>query len=174
LGARRGAKVHTGFLTAYESIRKPVLQYLYVAREKCKNCKIVVTGHSLGGALAVLAALDFTLKGIKVSSVFTFGCPRVGDPVFAHWWDSRVAPGNAYRFVHRSDLVPHLPPSNMAVKKAFKHVGKELWQTRVVTWSCGYGEHTTCSYKIPFYEGVASDHVKYFGLSGVSLSNPCN
>jgi hypothetical protein len=173
--ARRGAKVHTGFLKSYESLRRNVWNALIAAQGACKDCEIVVTGHSLGGAQAVLAALDFTLNGKKVSSIYTFGCPRVGDPVFSKWWNSIVAPNNAHRFVHKNDLIPHLPPSNMVVQKAFWHAGKEVWETKFpgFTRLCGYGENPTCSFKIPFNRGVITDHVKYFGVQGVDLLNPC-
>lgn len=69
---------------------------------------IMVTGHSLGGALAMLAAYELTLAGYPVELVVTFGTPRVGNSVFAASYDAVVTQGNltlggvtletAYRF----------------------------------------------------------------------------
>jgi pimeloyl-ACP methyl ester carboxylesterase len=57
-------------------------------------------GHSLGGALATLAADRLT----GVTGVFTFGSPAVGDARFASRWN---VPGK--RFRNFTDIVPWLP-----------------------------------------------------------------
>lgn len=46
----------------------------------------MVTGHSLGGALAILAAADIKSVGHKVDEVYTFGQPRVGNVAFSKWY----------------------------------------------------------------------------------------
>ena len=66
--------------------------------------RIWLTGHSLGGALATLAAAHLGPETIQ--GLYTFGCPRVGDAPFAS-----VLPAQSYvRFVHRDDWVPTVPP----------------------------------------------------------------
>lgn len=67
-----------------------------------------ITGHSLGGALAVLAAARLKLQGIA-PHVYTFGQPRVAFGEFADRFDAELS-GRLWRFVNQSDLVPRLPP----------------------------------------------------------------
>merc|ERR1712151_1373654 len=52
-----------------------------------KDSPLLITGHSLGGALSMLAAFDLASQGYTVAKVTTFGSPRVGDSVFAGAFD---------------------------------------------------------------------------------------
>ncbi len=105
-----GGRVHKGFADALDEIWsrvEPVLADLDV--------DLFITGHSLGGALAVLAAAR---TPVAPKATYTFGTPRVGDDVF-------VKPLNArpiYRLVNHKDVVPTIPPK---VKKfPYAHAGK--------------------------------------------------
>jgi len=181
-GAKAGVKVHSGFYDSYNSIRGGVVAAVNRARGKCPSCTLNVLGHSLGGAQALLCALDLTLQGLKVSSVYTFGCPRVGDPRFANWWDDVV--GNHYRSVHYRDIVPHVPPYNFVVSNAFVHTNRELWQTgengsyalcQVMNGTDGgtkKQEDPKCSFQYNFAQGSISDHTAYYGIQ-TSVTNPC-
>ena len=105
--------VHRGFLRAYESIRPGLI----AAFTEIEPAHVYVTGHSLGGALAILAALDIRMQfpGINVA-MYNFGSPRVGDPLFAHFYDKLVL--NSYRVVHDGDRSPEQP------HEGYQHVGK--------------------------------------------------
>lgn len=94
---RDGGRVHTGFLKAYElRVRRPVTELL-----RDRPGPLLVTGHSLGAALATLAALD-----TPPAALITFGSPRVGDARFA-----RLCEGlTVHRFVHGCDVVARIPP----------------------------------------------------------------
>lgn len=73
--------------------------------------KLVFTGHSLGGALAVHAATDMFLENLRSGSnmkVYTFGQPRVGNKEFDGVIKSKIP--ETYRIVHHKDLVVHVPP----------------------------------------------------------------
>jgi triacylglycerol lipase len=63
------------------------------------------TGHSLGGALATLAADRFA----DTAGVCTIGCPRAGDRRFAAAFDHRFG-ARAVRYVNDTDVVTHVPP----------------------------------------------------------------
>ncbi|WP_437287422.1 lipase family protein [Sorangium sp. So ce406] len=88
---------------------------------------LYITGHSLGGALAVLAAaliqVDPELKPLrkKLRSIYTYGQPMVGDAGFRAYFrpklDSRL-----FRHIYGSDIVPRLPPWTTG---KFTHIGKE-------------------------------------------------
>lgn len=82
-----GAQVHIGFSDSFDSVKGVFHSAMKKARSYCPGCKhITVTGHSLGGALSVLAALELqessAYKGFSYN-VVTFGSPRVGNDVFA-------------------------------------------------------------------------------------------
>jgi triacylglycerol lipase len=68
----------------------------------------VPTGHSLGGALAVVTALELSLiYPKKIQTIYNYGCPRLGNLQLANYLKTRVP--TIYRVVHFKDLVPHFP-----------------------------------------------------------------
>ena len=104
------ARVHQGFLRALDSLRivgalDEVNAQLQAAGQ---DAKLLIAGHSKGGALAILAALRFWAKNNIPSSVFTFASPRVGDRAFADLYNNARIVHTRYEF--QDDLVPHLPP----------------------------------------------------------------
>jgi hypothetical protein len=75
---------------------------------------LLITGHSLGGALAALAGACFTVLGSPVptvSAIYTFGQPRIGLHDFCNTY-SRVLAAKLVRFVNKQDLVPRVPFRN--------------------------------------------------------------
>ena len=69
---------------------------------------LTICGHSLGGALATLQALDVAANSkFKNPTVYTYASPRTGDELFASTYDSKVP--NTFRIVNTADLVPKLP-----------------------------------------------------------------
>jgi len=69
----------------------------------------MITGHSLGGSLAILASTDLAKLHGKIDQVYTFGQPRVGNPAFAAYYQSFIP--NTFRLIDYADIVPHIPPS---------------------------------------------------------------
>ena len=86
---------------------------------------ILVAGHSLGGALAALAALDLAKAGLPVAAVYTFGMPRPGGADFRTDYDGRLG-DVTYRLVLGDDVVSTVAPSALG----FRHVGRLLHQPR--------------------------------------------
>jgi Lipase (class 3) len=77
---------------------------------------VTISGHSLGGALATLLALDLAANtDFNNPTVYTYASPRTGDPMFASTYDQVVT--NSFRVANRLDLVPHLP-----LPPAYDHV----------------------------------------------------
>jgi triacylglycerol lipase len=114
-------KVHYGFLSQYKAIRGQIRTELYkLSSIMGKPDHIYFTGHSLGGALASLHALDFQFKGFTTSeniSVATFGCPMIGNAEFVESFNKRI-PLN-YRYVNGDDYITKLPPKIFG----YKHTG---------------------------------------------------
>ena len=138
LGNCPGCEVHSGFYASYSNLRDQMVSAL----NSIGAHSVIITGHSLGAALANLAAYD-VVRALSVprqmilcavthvvllmsqSSIFdvvtfyTFGQPRVGNAAYASYF-SKVA--SEYRVVHYMDIVPHLPPQALD----FHHVGTEV------------------------------------------------
>lgn len=107
-------RVHTGFFLAWASIEKAVLAQIYrwqseALKQNLKLPPLLVTGHSLGGALATMAAASLHENGIDVVGLYTFGQPRVGDLRFTSQLNQNLD-GKVFRFVNNNDVVPHIPP----------------------------------------------------------------
>ena len=71
-------QVHEGFYYAEQQVIKSVITNTKELISQYPTYKVVVTGHSLGAALATLTAVDFLKNGISPVSLINFGSPRVG------------------------------------------------------------------------------------------------
>jgi hypothetical protein len=96
---------------------QPVERY-EVPQSIRENVTIRLTGHSLGGAIATIAAVRFRLRGYKVELV-TFGSPRVGNSYFRTFAQGEIGDVQA-RFVNMGDPIPSYPP----LVTRYHHVGK--------------------------------------------------
>lgn len=83
--------------------------------------KLFVTGHSLGASLGVAVAHELSRMNCNPEAVYTYGMPRAGDGNFASDYDTRLGK-RTFRFVHGDDLVPTVPPTNLAGVQ-HQHVG---------------------------------------------------
>ena len=116
-GAR--AKVHAGFNAQYRGLAAHVLQFVDSVAERGAE-SVELTGHSLGGALATLAALHVASARPALEVRCTaFGCPRVGDAAFAH------AVISVTREVTRV-TVGRDPVARVPTRARWRHAGREL------------------------------------------------
>ena len=115
-------KVHAGFRDAFESVWQAVDAFLDTIAGP-----VFYTGHSLGGALATLAAARRAPQAL-----YTFGAPRTGDAAFAR---ALHTSGNirvpTFRVVNNRDLVTRVPPVDLGFMHAgavhyFTHDGRRL------------------------------------------------
>ncbi|MEM6252601.1 MAG: lipase family protein [Cyanobacteria bacterium P01_D01_bin.156] len=100
-----GVKLHKGFTKAYLAVRAEI----QAAVKASAIPHWVITGHSLGGALAKLCAVDLQYNvGTNASfQAYTFGAPRVGNSAFVKSYNLRVP--QTWRFVNGNDIVCGLP-----------------------------------------------------------------
>jgi len=102
----RCVRVHAGFYAAFRKIESKLREVL-TAQDEAKA--VYLTGHSLGGALALVAAAAFggnDKLGDRIAAVYTFGAPRVGGADFPN-----LVKAPHYRVVNSGDVVPLVPPN---------------------------------------------------------------
>jgi hypothetical protein len=113
---REYGTAHRGFLQAFQLLQ-PQLETLI---ERFPSVPVVLTGHSLGGAMAVLAAAEWQGNiSNPIQKVYTFGQPAVGKAGFAEFISANLA-GKIFRFVNNDDVVPKVPPRYEHVGVSFK------------------------------------------------------
>eukprot|EP01034_Spumella_vulgaris_P037628 gene37628-46421_t len=107
-GKHSGVSVHKGFLEQFHAVRTPLTNFLK-DHEGDYN-RIVITGHSLGGALASIAGAYFSHLHLGVEvAVHTFGSPRVGNKAFGRYFSEHMA--EHWRVVNEEDPAPLVPMS---------------------------------------------------------------
>ncbi|OUC13023.1 MAG: hypothetical protein B0A82_19210 [Alkalinema sp. CACIAM 70d] len=128
-------KVHPGFRYALDHLwqksygknsKGEELRFLdYIKQLQLQNPRSLwFTGHSLGGALATLAAARLREKDIPVYGLYTFGSPRVGDRNFERTFNADFKSKN-FRFVNNNDTVTRIPPRELG----YSHAGTFLYFT---------------------------------------------
>ena len=114
--------VHAGFMTSWRHTRPKLLPYIKELVQQYPNYQVTLVGHSLGGAVAALASLDFDARGWN-PQVTTFGEPRIGNQGLMQYLDKTFSDGGStniasrYRRVtHVDDPVPLLPLTEWGYK----------------------------------------------------------
>lgn len=116
--------VSAGFLNCYLIVRDYILSLVSDIAGDVN--RIYCIGHSLGGAIATLAARDiawhddaFWRTGVEVNCI-TEGSPRVGNAAFAREYNERI---KHYRLEYGADMVCKVPPWLVG----YRHVGRRIW-----------------------------------------------
>ncbi|KAE8800687.1 triacylglycerol Lipase [Hordeum vulgare] len=168
------AMVHRGFYSAYHNttIRDGIVSGIQKTRKLHGDVPIMVTGHSMGAAMASFCALDLVVNyGLDDVKLMTFGQPRVGNAAFASYF-KRYLP-HAIRVTHANDIVPHLPPYfSFFPQKTYHHFPREVWVHNVGLGNLVYtvekicddsGEDPACSRSVS--GNSIQDHITYLGVS---------
>lgn len=109
-----GGKVYDYFYDAFNYLYPCVSGSVEDLVGQYPSYKVVVTGHSLGGAIASLTAASLVYDGIVSSSkleLYAFGMPRVGNKEYAYMMDRLLT--SSWNVVNYKDIVSHLPPCNI-------------------------------------------------------------
>jgi hypothetical protein len=118
-----GARFHRGFMGALAEIWDPLFAAVDSAL-KARERPLWITGHSLGGALALLAAWRLQQNFVPVHQVYTFGAPMIGNAAAAQAFQREFA-NKIFRYVDEEDLVPRLPAVSL-VANAYDHCLSEV------------------------------------------------
>jgi len=170
--------VHSGFATAFDHVQSKMVDAIHAF--ECSN--MVVAGHSLGGAMATLAAIYIRGElGIHVEHVYTYGKPRVGNYAFVDAFiglakKSGVEPA-MWRLVHFHDPVPRVPAPkgsfpSIVWKYEYAHETDEVYyQDRESSMYqvcpptaeeiVNRFENPVCSWATPLAMCIDNDHVEY-------------
>jgi hypothetical protein len=162
-----GAMVHTGFFESWNaSALAPALIAAAASLAAAHPGRpLYVSGHSLGAALATVAAVDIgaRLPGVGVRLV-TFGSPRVGNAAFSRFVAASTT--LSLRVTHNRDIVPSVPPTWVG----FHHAAREAWQVDVdgagvVSLCDASGEDPRCHDSVCLLGLCTSvaDHLTYLG-----------
>ena len=90
--------VHKGFYSQFKSVDTEVKELL----KQVSDCQLFITGHSLGGAIAVLATRFYAVD--SSGACYTFGAPAVSNVAFQ--WPIKTP---IYRIINEVDPVPRVP-----------------------------------------------------------------
>lgn len=186
--------VHSGFLDAWNDLKEEISSHISNVTStffdgnntnRCnKTIGIHVTGHSLGAAIAILAAADLEQGSMnrslsvenpdiqfKLESIYTYGSPRVGNKNFAEWFNNHTN-AETNRIVHYKDIVPHVPFTD----EGYHHTGTEVFYNENSTEFkiCdGSGEDSSCSNQFSTTALGISDHLLYLDVSIGSDNGVC-
>jgi predicted lipase len=129
-GENSNVRVHRGFQNALDyrdkttQLRSLDAILAHIREQKLLDRKVVITGHSLGGALAILFAVKIRsafpaeIKS-KLERIVTFGSPAVGLSGFEKFYAELA--GKTIRVINNFDAVPFTPPF------FYRHIGSEVW-----------------------------------------------
>lgn len=156
--------IHMGFVVEANKVWDRILQFVY--SHACKHYhKLIFTGHSLGGAIALLMAARMAHTcPILFSECFTFGAPCIGGVSWAHWFSLQKNLTHI-RFDHNNDIVPKLKSlqlmgyrhvgTRMYITHAHNLISRELtWKERLSDWLWGHVKAIT---KLKWFDSVR-DH----------------
>lgn len=144
--------VHNGFYKQFSSLKFDIMATVFSQARKKDRPRFEFVGHSLGGALATLAAaITKSLVPKSEVSCVTFGSPRVGNSAFAAFFNEKV--DKSVRYVNGNDAV------TMAPRISYEHVA---------------GLHLLGTAKTDFfstYFGRVNDHMLDEVLKGLVLDS---
>ena len=180
--SRSGHIVHAGFNRNFDQLIDPIFRFMSLNHPTMIHC----IGHSLGGALANLAAESIVRHGCK-AKLYTFGAPRVGTLDFATRLSlhPRLGGENIFRVYHSSDPVSMLPLF------PFVHApqpGGEYYMNKLLTinpWDHKLPAYTQSLKNVKNWDQISNPHpcldaqikqwvdsdltLRYCGLNGFNL-----
>ncbi|KAK6984870.1 lipase-3 domain-containing protein [Favolaschia claudopus] len=169
-GINETFSVHTGFLNSYNGVADDVIRIVKEQLVAHPGYRIIVTGHSLGGGVAAIAApsLRVALGDAVPLKLYTFGQPRTGDPSYATYMEDLLGEQNIHRSVHTTDGIPGFIFPSLG----YAHFATEYWQysdpipfllarERTIK-KCVGGEDPACSAKLTTF-ALSSVHWTYYG-----------
>lgn len=109
-------QIHNGFLSKYLSLKNSIISIINtidINDNDSKQIEISFNGHSSGGGIATIAALDFSYIYDNYNiKCYTFGAPIIGNSYFINEFNKRINKNknrnNSYRIINEYDIIPYL------------------------------------------------------------------
>ncbi|KAL8667999.1 MAG: hypothetical protein Q9168_007136 [Polycauliona sp. 1 TL-2023] len=120
-------KIHRGFKDSWGEIKSAVTANMQRAVLAHPDYRIIVTGHSLGGAVATIAAAELRRLDSHFAAaveLYTFGSPRIANEEAAKWLSAQSHYN--WRVTNENDVVPRLPIRALG----YHHLEPEYWIMR--------------------------------------------
>lgn len=135
---------HAGFHMAWKALRRQALDWVDRVADGASS-DFIIAGHSLGGAMAVLAAQEMAIDGRRIKRVVTLGAPRAGGYIFSSRYEKTPANLDAdqtlddvtWRVVNETDAVARSPLWLLN----FRHVGRLMYIDRGGVMRSGMDAH---------------------------------
>ncbi|MCJ1249667.1 hypothetical protein MMC30_006893 [Trapelia coarctata] len=119
-----GCFVHKGFWEAWQEIRGKIIPLVKQARIEHPDYRVRITGHSLGAAIATLAATEFRMMDphyLNITELYSYGSPRIANRELAIYMTSLST--LSYRITAMDDAVPRSPFAWWG----YRHISPEYW-----------------------------------------------
>jgi len=126
-------RVHRGFLEDFDALSVAVINQVRNWLDVMPQAKVYITGHSLGGGIAILCAFVMARQHLPVRAVVTFGQPRVGNAAFKELYnesrvttcfgDDHALSDITHHVINADDPVPLLPP----LLNGYRDEGNEIF-----------------------------------------------
>lgn len=126
-----GMLVHVGFNTIFSSMKNSIDEFLNTHNDATGTVHCI--GHSLGGAIATLAADWVSSKGRNVK-LYTVAAPKAGLEFFADYLTTKIQSKNIFRIYHATDVVPMIPVYPFA-HTPFCEMGYQLPSSSLISLS---------------------------------------
>uniref|UniRef100_A0A914PAD0 Fungal lipase-like domain-containing protein n=1 Tax=Panagrolaimus davidi TaxID=227884 RepID=A0A914PAD0_9BILA len=177
-----GGHVNGYFYHGFKALWKAGLQQSFLKlHSRYPTFDIIITGHSLGGAMSALAGPKIaqiivpkknSINHRKIS-IYTFGEPRVGDHQFNHVLETAVP--EIYRIIHKHDIVAQIPPPGMTpfTKSQYFHHQTEIWYNNDMADEESFmicSKKNECDETFLKTHANINDHLTYFNLK-IQLNN---
>jgi hypothetical protein len=159
--------VEKGFYNLFTNLKPYVINGIQDVSKKYNTKDLLITGHSLGGALSTLLAFELLyVENIDMNiKLITFGCPRIGNHDFVSIFNSFSVYSN--RITHYYDIVPHIPQQFLK----YDHISKEIWYNEEnneykLCDDKNNSEDPTCSNSCsPTHCTSTADHMNYMNIT---------
>ncbi|MCJ1321499.1 hypothetical protein MMC15_006844 [Xylographa vitiligo] len=116
--------VHDGYWKSWHEIKDRIIPLLEKAVKEHPDYRIIITGHSLGAAIATLAAAEIRMIGshyMKFTELYSYGSPRIGNRALAAFLSMQSK--LSYRITAGDDPIPRMPGAILG----YRHVSPEYW-----------------------------------------------
>ena len=159
-------QVHKGFYDVVQALKKETIDVVHqmTSGKSSKQFDIIITGHSLGAAIADLMSIELFQADIP-TQVYTFGQPRIGNHEFANYVNLVIK--DYWRFTHNRDIVPHLPPTEINYYHSCGEIFQSTDSATNLTFCTNVDidcEDPACSAQYDYFRSVdIKDHMYYLG-----------